>query len=46
MGHAEGGMTAKYGTKDTPKPINIKMLNDAIHSLDWPMLTEIQPNQV
>jgi integrase len=41
MGHAESGMTGRYGTKKAPRPVNIVELNAAIQALDWPFLKDI-----
>ncbi|EAS51331.1 hypothetical protein SI859A1_02146 [Aurantimonas manganoxydans SI85-9A1] len=42
MGHAETGMTKRYGTKKAPRPVDIVKLNDVIQSLPWPFLQNVR----
>lgn len=42
MGHADTGMTGRYGTKKAPKPVDIVKLNEAIQTLSWPFLKDIR----
>jgi hypothetical protein len=41
MGHADSGMTGRYGTKRQPRAVNIIELDKAIHSLKWAFLSKI-----
>ncbi len=38
MGHAETGMTGRYGTKRRPRAVSIVDLNEAVQSLTWPSI--------
>ena len=42
MGHAEGGMTKRYGTKRKPRVVNIGDLDEAVQGLDWAFLPAIR----
>lgn len=42
MGHSEGGMTGRYGTKKKPRVVNIAELNEAVQSLSWPFLPRVR----
>ncbi|GJD43778.1 hypothetical protein AFCDBAGC_1633 [Methylobacterium cerastii] len=42
MGHAESGMTGRYGTKKKPRAVNVVELNEAIQRLPWPFLTAVR----
>ncbi|HEV7326651.1 MAG TPA: DUF6538 domain-containing protein [Bosea sp. (in: a-proteobacteria)] len=42
MGHAESGMTGRYGTKRRPRVVNIQELNEAVQGAVWPFLTKIR----
>ncbi|MGJ3263477.1 MAG: DUF6538 domain-containing protein [Salinarimonas sp.] len=42
MGHTEGGMTGRYGTKKKPRVVNIAEINDAVQSLSWPFLSLVR----
>ena len=42
MGHAETGMTKRYGTKKAPRPVDIVKLNDVIQTLPWPFLQNVR----
>lgn len=44
MGHAESGMTGRYGTKRKPRAVNIVELNEAIQRLPWPFLAGVRAN--
>lgn len=41
MGHSEGGMTGRYGTKRKPRVVNILELNEAIQGARWPFLAAV-----
>ncbi|UIJ73888.1 hypothetical protein [Aurantimonas sp. HBX-1] len=41
MGHAETGMTKRYGTKKAPRPVDIVKLAEVVQSLPWPFLQDI-----
>ncbi len=43
MGHAEGGMTGRYGTKSKPRVANIVELDAALQALSWPFLSGVKP---
>ena len=45
MGHAEGGMTGRYGTKRKPRVVNIVELDAALQTLPWPFLNGVRPLQ-
>ena len=38
MGHAEAGMSKRYGTKVAPKPVDIVRLDALVQGPDWPFL--------
>ncbi|NEU14596.1 hypothetical protein G3T14_21130 [Methylobacterium sp. BTF04] len=42
MGHAESGMTGRYGTKKKPRVVNILDLNAALQSLPWLILEGVR----
>jgi hypothetical protein len=42
MGHSEGGMTGRYGTKRKPRVVNIAELDEAVQGASWPFLTAIK----
>ena len=42
MGHAETGMTGRYGTKMQPRVVNIQGLNHAVQGLNWPFLSGVR----
>ncbi|MBD8906928.1 DUF6538 domain-containing protein [Methylorubrum zatmanii] len=42
MGHAESGMTGRYGTKKKPRAVNVVELNEAIQRLPWPFLAGVR----
>lgn len=44
MGHADGGMTDRYGTKKGARSSPIYELNDAIQGLSWPWLKDVKPS--
>ena len=46
MGHAEGGMTSRYGTKRRPREVNIQEIDAAIQELRWPFLKQLHPDGV
>ena len=41
MGHAESGMTGRYGTKSKPRVVNIVELDQALQALPWAFLPVI-----
>lgn len=41
MGHAEAGMSRRYGTKEAPKPVDIVRLDALVQSIDWVFLKTI-----
>lgn len=41
MGHAEGGMTSRYGTKSRPREVNIHEIDTAVQGLRWPFLKTV-----
>ncbi len=41
MGHAEGGMTKRYGTKRKPRVINIGELDEAVQGIGWAFLPTV-----
>lgn len=43
MGHAEGGMTKRYGTKRKPRVVNIGELDEAVQGIDWAFLPTVSP---
>ena len=42
MGHAESGMTGRYGTKKKPRAVNVVELNEAVQRLPWPFLAGVR----
>lgn len=42
MGHTDGGMTGRYGTKKKPRVVNIAEINEAIQSISWPFLSIVR----
>lgn len=42
MGHAEGGMTGRYGTKRRPRVVNIHDLDEAVQGAVWPFLKTVK----
>lgn len=43
MGHAESGMTGRYGAKKKPRVVNIVELDGALQDLAWPFLRHVRP---
>lgn len=43
MGHSDGGMTDRYGTKKGARSSPIHQLDDAIQGLVWPWLKGVRP---
>lgn len=41
MGHAESGMTKRYGTKRKPRVVNIGELDEAVQEGDWAFLSTV-----
>jgi hypothetical protein len=42
MGHAESGMTGRYGTKKKPRVVDIIEMNEAIQSLKWAFIGNVK----
>lgn len=42
MGHAESGMTGRYGTKRRPRVVNINELNEAVQGAVGPSLAKVR----
>lgn len=42
MGHAESGMTGRYGTKKKPRVVDIIEMNEAIQSLKWSFIGNVK----
>lgn len=46
MGHAESGMTGRYGTKRKPRVVNIVELNEAVQALPWAFLAKMSTQSI